>query len=313
MQDSAQAQETNVKPATVQEGEAESPVAVIIVNFNAGDALCRCVESVLSQEIAVRVTVVDNASSDDSHVRMENHFRDGEVSLIRNDTNLGFAPAVNQAAADPGRAGGARYLLVLNPDCEMQPASLRELKKALDEDPEAGLAGPTVVDREGQVMRGTLRRFPGPWKSLMTFSGLWRLERWNPGFKGVEMSHELPADTAAAEAVSGACMLLRWSVFEDIGYLDSSYGLHCEDLDLMYRLRLRGLRCLIVPSARVYHRQGLSSRSRPLWVHWQKHLGMQRFFLKFQAEDLVFPLRWLVLGGIWLRFGLTLPLALLRN
>ena len=108
-------------------------------------------------------------------------------------------------------------------------------------------------------------------------------------------------------------MLLKYSAFDEVKGLDSNYGLHCEDLDLMYRLRQRGYHCLLVPAARVYHRQGVSSRSRPLWVHWQKHLGMQRFFRKFQARSHAFPVRWLVLAGIWLRFAATLPLALLRH
>ena len=90
--------------------------------------------------------------------------------------------------------------------------------------------------------------------------------------------------------------------------MDGAYGLHCEDLDLMYRLRQRGFHCLLVPDARVFHDQGLSSSSRPFWVHWQKHRGMQRFFQKFQAQQVSPFLRWLVLCGIWLRFAATLPL-----
>ena len=81
----------------------------------------------------------------------------------------------------------------------------------------------------------------------------------------------------------------------------------------MYRLREQGKPSLFVPAARVYHLQGLSSRSRPVWVHWQKHRGMQRFFTKFQAGRYAWPLRWTVVAAIWARFALTLPLALLRR
>ena len=95
--------------------------------------------------------------------------------------------------------------------------------------------------------------------------------------------------------------------------MDEEYGLHCEDLDLMYRLSQQGFHCLFVPAARVIHQQGVSSRSRPLWVHRQKHLGMQRFFNKFQAKEYSFPLRCLVITGIWLRFTLTLPGMLMRR
>ena len=174
-------------------------------------------------------------------------------------------------------------------------------------------AGPLVVDRHGQAMRGTLRRFPEPWRSLMQFSGLWRLGRRWPVFQGVEPVAGLPTAVTDTEAVSGACMLLRRAAFERLGGLDPDYGLHCEDLELMYRLREAGQVSLFGPAARVYHLQGLSSRSRPLWVHWQKHRGMQRFFSKFQAERYARPLRWGIVAAIWARFALTLPLALLRR
>jgi GT2 family glycosyltransferase len=287
-------------------------IEVIIVNFNTGDALTRCVQSVLAQQVPFSMTIVDNASSDDSLGRLQKTIgRLDNMSVIANDENVGFAKAVNVAARDLELDG--QRLLILNPDCEMLTGSLAALSQALNDDPGAALAGPVLVDRDGRPLRGTLRRFPDPWNSLLTFSGLWRLGRWIPAFKGIEMSEQLPAGTEPAEAVSGACMMLSQSVFLEMGCMDGDYGLHCEDLDLMYRLRQRGFHCLIVPSALVYHQQGVSSSSRPLWVHWQKHRGMQRFFLKFQADKTGFPIRWMVIAGIWLRFCVTLPLVWFRS
>ena len=89
--------------------------------------------------------------------------------------------------------------------------------------------------------------------------------------------------------------------------------MHGEDLDLMFRLAQAGRDRLLVPSARARHRQGVSSASRPLWVHWQKHRGMQRFFDKFQGRDHSLPMRALVRGGIWTRWFVTLPLAWWRR
>ena len=288
-------------------------LTVIIVNFNAGDALTRCVESVLAQKLGAQLILVDNHSADGSARTVENLFgRVAELKVIHNSENTGFARAVNQAAAME-TATHADYLLLLNPDCEFQPGALRRLLEALESEPQAGLAGPLVVDRHGQPMRGTLRRFPDPWRGFLTFSGLWRLGRMFPAFQGVEPVQELPAGNQEAEAVSGACMLIRKPVFDQAGGMDEGYGLHCEDLDLMYRLRQLGHPSLFVPSARIYHVQGVSSRSRPLWVHWQKHRGMQRFFSKFQAQNYFLPLRWLVIAGIWVRFAVTLPLVLLRS
>ena len=306
-------------------------VDVIIVNFNAGDALLRCVGSVLDQGpgAGLAVTVVDNASTDGSADRAEAAFgARRHFSLLRNEGNPGFAAAVNRVARwtglvlEPAAATAPAtipsptppgYLLLLNPDCELRPGALNLLCAALDNDPRAGLAGPQVVDARGAVQRGTLRRFPDPWRSFVTFSGLWRLGRRWPVFRGVEQSGELPTAVVPAEAVSGACMLVRRAAFVAAGGLDEGYRLHCEDLDLMFRLRQAGLHCLFVPQAGAVHHQGLSSASRPLWVHWQKHRGMQRFFRKFQAESYPWPLCWGIVAGIWARFALTSPPALWRS
>jgi GT2 family glycosyltransferase len=287
-------------------------VDIVIVNYNAGEVVVDCIRSVYDQREPVRLTVVDNASTDGSDEKIAGAFEDREhFTLLKNRDNRGFAAAVNQAAAVP--VSKAPYLLVLNPDCEMLPGSIAALTAALEANESAALAGPLVIDADKRPARGTLRRFPDPWRSLLTFSGLWRLERQVPAFEGVEVSGELPSEIAVAEAVSGACMMLKRSAFDELGGLDEAYGLHCEDLDLMYRLRASGRCSLFVPGAKVIHRQGVSSRSRPLWVHRQKHRGMQRFFQKHQARNYAFPLRWLVVGGIWVRYVLTLPFVVARR
>jgi len=287
-----------------------APIEVIVVNYNAGEAVVRCVESVLQQAEPATVTVIDNASTDGSADLVAGlSARSAGVTLIRNDGNPGFAAAVNRAVGPESRD----YLLILNPDCEMQPGALAALRSALDGDPGAGLAGPMVTDSAGRPASGTLRRFPNPWNALFAFTGLWRLGRRSAAFRGVELNPEKAAGATVAEAVSGACMLVRKPLFVELAGMDEGYRLHCEDLDLMYRLREAGYRCLFVPEAHVIHLQGLSSRSRPAWVHWQKHRGMGRFFRKFQAPRYPAPVRWLVRVGIWVRFGVTLPLVLLRR
>ncbi len=286
-------------------------IQVIIVNFNAGETLGRCVQSVLSTRKKVSITLVDNASVDGSAEEIRSLFgRLENVEILCNDKNIGFSRAINTAAG----MGDEEFLLILNPDCELLPGALGHLQQALEHDPLAALSGPTVVDRAGVVQKGTLRRFPDPWNSLVTLTGLWRLGCWFSAFKGVNRHQgALPDSNTTAEAVSGACMLVRRKAFEDAGGMDEGYGLHGEDLDLMYRLQLQGNHCVFVPAARVFHQQGVSSRSRPLWVHRQKHLGMQRFFRKFQAQRYPLPVRWLVIAGIWLRYLLTFPLVLIRN
>lgn len=286
-------------------------IRVIIVNFNAAETIIACIQSVLTADPSVAITLYDNASSDGSVQQVTTSFADLEnLKVIQSVENIGFSRAINASA----KSCDEDYLMFLNPDCELLPGSLAHLKDALEQDSGAALAGPLVVDQRGTIQKGTLRRFPDPWRSFLSVTGLWRLGRKFPSFKGVEnLQSEIPSETTPAEAVSGACMLVRRKQFVACGGMDEGYGLHCEDLDLMYRLGQQGLHCLFVPTARVYHQQGVSSSSRPLWVHRQKHLGMQRFFNKFQAGKYPLPLRGLVITGIWLRYVMTLPRVLIRR
>ncbi len=280
---------------------------VIIVNYNAGEALISCVESALNYAGSLKIVVADNCSHDKSMAMLERKYgHDERLELIRNDENLGFGRAVNRIAG----TATEEYLLILNPDCVLAEDALVHLVSALENDEAAGLAAPWVTDPNGKVQSGTWRRLPDPRSALMSLSGLHRLSAQLPGMAGVnQTATTIPGDVTVAEAVSGACMLLRQEAAKTIGYFDEAYTMHCEDLDLMYRLREAGYHCLLVPQARAVHSGGVSSASRPWWVHRQKHLGMQRYFRKFIAPDRSAPGRWLIYSGIWIHYLLTLPVV----
>ena len=285
-------------------------ITTIIINYNAGVMLQQCVQAVLNSTVSTRLTVVDNASSDRSAENLQNLYGNQQgVEFLFNPSNLGFGSAINAIA----RRSSAEFVLILNPDCILEPDAICLLAEALANDSEAGLAGPAVCDEHGDLQRASMRRFPDPWKSLMTTSGLWRLGKWFPVFHGVEVDISKSTNgSQVCDAVSGACMLLRHDAFEAVEFFDEEYAMHCEDLDLMYRLKRQGWHCLYVPRANCMHQQGISSHSRPSWVHFQKHRGMARFFKKFQAESTFFPIRMLVYAGIWLRFIILWPLKLIK-
>ena len=118
-----------------------------------------------------------------------------------------------------------------------------------------------------------------------------------------------PVDTtqrvSRVDAISGALMLMPHRLFESLGGFDEGYVLHCEDLDLCRRALLAGHGVAIANDVRVLHHKGTSSRRRPVWVEWQKHRGMLRYFKKFDADCSPWWLRVAVRLGVWLRFPLA--------
>lgn len=297
--------------AALEQTPIEGAVRVIIVNYNAGEGLLACVEAALDAPETGRVVVADNASSDGSLELLESRFAgEARLEVRRNQANLGFARAVNGVARDCE----APYLLVLNPDCLLQEGALTSLVEAMQADEQAGIAAPWVTDADGKVQKGTWRRLPDPWRSLLTLSGLHRWSKRVPALSGIEGSGAgRPEGPTRVEAVSGACMLLRASAAKRVGFFDEQYAMHCEDLDLMFRLREAGYHCLLVPQARAVHVGGVSSASRRWWVHRQKHAGMHRYFRLHLAANHAPPMRWLVYLGIWGHYLVTLPLVPFRR
>ena len=287
-------------------------VTVVIVNFNAGDRLAASVGSALADtDHVAEVRVWDNASDDDSIASLANgHGMSNRLRVLEHDRNVGFARGVNRAADDVSTP----YLLILNPDCCLQPGALAALTGALEADAEAALAGPNVLDEAGQPEPAACRRMPGPWRSLMAATGLDQFGgRW-PALRGINVAPEDRANTVArVEAVSGACMLVRRDAWRTVEGLDEAYSMHFEDLDLMDRLQRSGRRCLFVPDATAIHAGGVSSRTRPVWVHTQKHLGLMRFLFR-RADGLAEGLSaGLVSAAAALHWLVRLPWVALRR
>jgi len=240
-------------------------VTAVIVNYNSGPWLLRCVRALRGNSAALpAVEVIDNDSEDGSSERVADL---PGLRVRRAPRNLGFARGVNTAA----RSVQTEFLLVINPDCLLVPEALLALIADLDAHPRAGLVSGRVFDMSGNEQRGSRRRLPTR-RRLLEELLPWRRRA------GVDLTH-LPAPDGPdeVEAVSGACMLLRRRAFLEVGGLDKHYPMHFEDLDLMARLSAAGWTIRLLPDVVVSHAGGVSSRSRPVRVMWNKHRGLWRY------------------------------------
>jgi GT2 family glycosyltransferase len=275
-------------------------LSTIIVNYNPGPLLRKCVDSLLACPVDIEIIVVDNASNDASLDGLQDL---SQVRVIRNPANVGFAAACNIGA----QASCAPFLLFLNPDCFFQPDAIVPLLAGLQSGDRVGMVGGLLVNEDGTEQGGGRRAVPTPWRSLVRAFGLQRFaNRWPKLFYDFHL-HKLPLPDSPieVEAISGACMLVKREAMEDVGLWDEGYFLHCEDLDWCMRFRQKGWKILFVPDARMYHTLGACSQSRRVFVEWHKHKGMLRFYRKFFRHQYPGLLMGLVVAGVWLRFGLA--------
>ena len=224
-------------------------VDAVIVSYRSAATLRGCVEP-LARMPQVRVTVVDNASPDDSVETIA----DLPVEIVRSPKNGGFSYGCNLGA----RHGRAPYLLFLNPDARADEAALDALTGALAADPRIALAGPRIRDEDGGLA-WSQRRFPrlrSTFAQAVFLHRLWPKAAWTDELIRDAAAYERPADP---DWLSGACMLVRREAFEAVGGFDEGFFLYCEDTDLCRRLRDAGHTVRFEPAAEVHHVGGASS------------------------------------------------------
>jgi N-acetylglucosaminyl-diphospho-decaprenol L-rhamnosyltransferase len=235
-------------------GAKEAMLSVIIVNWNAGDLLRKCIHSLVADQERsglkdVEIFVVDNASSDASLASVRSEFP--SVFCIQNSENFGFARATNQGI----RSSSGEYILLLNPDTEILPGALGELLRFLDSHPKAGAVGAMLLNSDGSLQ---VSAYPEP--SL--FRETWRLfflDKLRP-IGSYPMAAWHTGTPREVDVLMGACILTRREVMDQCGLLDERYFIYSEDQDLCRRLRSHGWQICWLPQARVLHHGEQSTR-----------------------------------------------------
>ena len=287
-----------------------SLTSIIIVAADSGSSLRECVARALASSVPVEVILVDNASRDGVPQAVDRaHANDERVHVIYSRDNLGFGPAVNVGV----RQARGDTLLVLNPDCMLEPDTLARTLDVLHEHADAGVIGAVVCDADGVPDPASRRRDPLLHRSLNAMTGRARREAEDARYEGVNVPGPIPESVVEVENVSGAILLLPRTVFDRVGGFDEGYFLHCEDLDLCRRVRDAGYEILLAGNVRVRHAKGGSSAHRPVFVSYHKHRGMWRWFRKFDPAARKPLTRALVACGIAAHFLATVPLLSLQR
>ena len=258
-------------------------IVAIIVNYNSGKWLKRCIDSLLASSYPIDIYIVDNASVDQSlsncQPLIDQH---SNLHLIENELNLGFAKANNLIL----NTKQADYYVLINPDCMVEPPTIGYLVDMMQQDRLVGLAGTRILNEDGSLQKTSKRRFPTPENSMVRVLGLSRFFNSESKFSDFDFGNQPASEEKEyVEAISGAFMMVSSKTLDQVGGLDEGYFMHCEDLDWCKRVWLHGLKVAYYPGASVVHGKGKSSQANPYRVNWYLHKGMIRFYRKFYKKS----------------------------
>lgn len=228
-------------------GEARLTVRVGVVSWNTAELLDRCLSALPAAlgSLEASVVVVDNASSDDTESVVAAH---GFAEFQRNQSNLGYARAMNQALSGPP----CDVLVALNPDTEPPPGSLETLAHRLMEQPDVGLVAPRLLNPDGSLQHSAYT-FP----SLRQAAAVSLLpRRLQTGWVGRRLWLEGHADHLAAADVDwciGAVHVIRGEAVAGAPPYSERWFMYVEDLDLCWRLHKNGWRRRLEADVQVPH------------------------------------------------------------
>ncbi len=237
-------------------------VAVVILHYGSSKDTLECLESLSKVEVPwdtkVEVIVVDNGS--EKKFQISNFkFQTGELKIIINKENLGFAQG-NNVGIRYVLKNGADYVLILNNDTIVYRSLIKELLSVIKSDENIGVVVPKIYFAKGfEFHKNRYKReelghvlwYAGgemDWKNVIGYH------------RGVdEIDKGQYGETQETEVATGCCMLVKKEVFEKIGLFDEKYFLYYEDSDFSMRTKKAGFKILYTPKSVIWHKNAGSA------------------------------------------------------
>ncbi|MBP3835300.1 MAG: glycosyltransferase family 2 protein [Prevotella sp.] len=258
-------------------------VAIVILNWNGRKMLAEYLPSVLDYSRAdADIYVADNASTDDSVDFLQQHYA-SEVKLIRLEKNWGFAEGYNRALAEID----AEYFVLLNSDVEVTHHWLTPLIEFMDSHEEVAACQPkllSLTDKDFFEYAGASGGF---------------IDRYGYPFCRGRIFDTLEEDNGQYDYrqeifwATGACLFIRAKDYADVGGLDARFFAHNEEIDLCWRLRLRGRKIYCIPESVVYHLGGGSlPKSNPMKTFLNFRNNLTMLYKNLPESELRHVMRW---------------------
>ncbi len=264
-------------------------LSICILSLNALNYLEPLLASIkqYTNGVSYEVILVDNDSTDGTVDWIEQHHP--EISLIANQSNLGYTRGNNQAMA----LAKGDFLLLLNPDTLLTGDCFGPQVSYLRENPEVGITIPKVLNADGSFQQQSRRGDARPVEVFGYFLKLGKLFPRSKALNGYLQSWLPEDEIAEVKAVSGSCMFIRREVYQQIGVLDEQLFAYQEDSDYCMRSRQVGWKVMYVPLSSIIHYAGKGgSKTRPYHSIYQWHRSYYLYYRKHFAREHFFLFNW---------------------
>ncbi|MEI8202483.1 MAG: glycosyltransferase [Bacteroidota bacterium] len=284
-------------------------LSIVIVNYNVEFYLEQCLHSVqnATKNIVSEIIVVDNNSVDTSVEMLKNKFP--EVKLIKNNENVGFSKANNQAI----KVSKGEYVLLLNPDTIVEDDTFSKIISFMDAHPKAGGLGVKMLDGKGNFLPESKRGLPTPKIAFFKVFGLARLFPTTKTFGGYHLGYLNSENIHEVDVLSGAFMFLRKETLDKIGLLDEDYFMYGEDIDLSYRITKGGYENYYFPETRIIHYKGESTKKSSINYVFIFYNAMIIFAKKHFSPKNARLFSFIIHLAIYLRASLSILKRFLQN
>ncbi|MEO6231577.1 MAG: glycosyltransferase family 2 protein [Ferruginibacter sp.] len=222
-------------------------IDIVLVNWNSGDFLSKCLECLLTKENEVlidHVYIIDNNSTDESLYKTP---LTEKVVLIKNSENFGFARACNQGF----KLCNATYVLLLNPDTQIFDTTLRECLQFMEDRHDIGILGCQLIGDDGHIAK-SCARFPTPVQMFYDAIGLSKIapQVFRPATRMTDWDHK---ESRFVDQVMGAFMFMRNSVLKKANYFDERFFVYYEELDFSERVSKMGVKSYYYTGIKIIH------------------------------------------------------------
>ena len=251
-------------------------LSIIIVNYNTSYFINQTIKSVLNSDLNLEyeIIVIDNNSIDKSCDSIEKEFPD--VNLIKNSKNLGFSKAINKAV----KASTGEVVLLLNPDTIVESSTIKKLYTFLLDDENRGVVGSKIIDPDGKFQLSSRRAYPGIFTSIFQITGLSYLFPNSKIFGKYNYTYIPHNKTHEVDSISGACMIFRRELFDDLNGFDEDYFLFFEETDFCLKTKRIGKKVYYNSEAITIHYRGESMKTAPFNVNNIFYESLRTFYQK---------------------------------